>query len=42
VTPIVRGSGERLLEDLGDGRDGLEPADVLSSPRVAHFRFVRS
>ena len=42
VSPIILGSGERLLEDLDDGLDGLEPVDVLSSQRVAHFRFVRS
>jgi hypothetical protein len=42
VTQIVLGSGEGLLEDRGDGLDGLEPVDVLSSPGVAHFRFVRS
>ena len=42
VAPVVLGSGERLLEDLGDGLAGLEPVDVVSSPRVAHFRFVRN
>jgi dihydrofolate reductase len=41
VAPILLGAGERLFENLDGPPDYLEPLEVVSSPRVAHFRFVR-
>jgi dihydrofolate reductase len=37
VVPIVLGSGERLLEDVGDPR--LTPTEVIASPSVTHIRY---
>ena len=37
VVPVVLGSGERLLEDVGDPQ--LEPAEVIASPAVTHIRY---
>jgi dihydrofolate reductase len=37
IVPIVLGSGERLLEDVGD--PALEPVDVIASPAVTHVRY---
>ncbi len=37
IVPIVLGSGERLLEDVGDPT--LEPVRVLASPVVTHVRY---
>ncbi|MDQ4049847.1 MAG: dihydrofolate reductase family protein [Actinomycetota bacterium] len=41
IVPIVLGSGERLLEDVGDPT--LEPVKVVASPAVTHvkYRIVR-
>jgi dihydrofolate reductase len=41
VVPVLLGGGERLFENL-DGPPGyLRPLEVLSSPRAAHFRYLR-
>jgi dihydrofolate reductase len=37
VVPIVLGSGERLLEDVGDPL--LTPTEVIASPAVTHIRY---
>ena len=37
VVPIVLGSGERLLEDVGD--PVLEPVKVVASPSVTHIKY---
>jgi dihydrofolate reductase len=37
VVPVVLGSGERLLENVGDPR--LEPIEVIASPAVTHVRY---
>jgi dihydrofolate reductase len=41
IAPFVLGSGERLLEDVGDPM--LEPVEVVASPAVTHvkYRIVR-
>jgi dihydrofolate reductase len=41
VVPILLGSGERLFEGLDGPPAYLRPLEVLSSPRVAHFRYER-
>jgi dihydrofolate reductase len=37
IVPVVLGSGERLLENVGDPR--LEPVEVVASPAVTHVRY---
>ncbi|HEU0317709.1 MAG TPA: dihydrofolate reductase family protein [Solirubrobacteraceae bacterium] len=37
IVPVVLGSGERLLEDVGD--PVLEPVSVIASPAVTHVRY---
>jgi dihydrofolate reductase len=37
IVPIVLGSGERLLEDVGDPT--LEPVRVIASPGVTHVKY---
>ena len=37
IAPVVLGSGERLLEDVGD--PVLEPVKVVASPRVTHIKY---
>jgi dihydrofolate reductase len=37
VVPVVLGSGERLLQDVGD--PVLEPVEVIASPAVTHIRY---
>ncbi len=37
IAPVLLGSGERLFEDVRD--PGLEPVDVVHSPRVTHVRY---
>ena len=37
IVPILLGSGERLLENVGDPR--LEPEKVVASPTVTHVRY---
>jgi dihydrofolate reductase len=42
VVPTLLGAGERLFDNLDGPPDYLKPVEVLSSPRVAHFRYVRA
>jgi dihydrofolate reductase len=42
VVPVLLGAGERLFDNLDGPPDYLDPVEVLSSPRVAHFRYVRA
>jgi dihydrofolate reductase len=37
IVPIVLGSGERLLEGVGDPK--LEPIEVVASPAVTHVKY---
>src|SRR5262249_27247113 len=37
IAPILLGSGERLLENVGDPT--LEPVEVVGSPKVTHVRY---
>ena len=37
IVPTVLGSGEWLLENVGDPT--LEPVEVIPSPKVAHVRY---
>jgi dihydrofolate reductase len=37
VVPVVLGEGERLFEGVDD--PGLEPVEVLHSPRATHIRY---
>jgi dihydrofolate reductase len=37
IVPIVLGSGERLLENVGDPT--LEPVKVIASPAVTHVKY---
>jgi dihydrofolate reductase len=37
IVPVLLGSGERLLEDVGD--PALEPVEVVASPAVTHVRY---
>jgi dihydrofolate reductase len=37
IVPIVLGSGERLLENVGD--PVLEPVKVVASPAVTHVKY---
>jgi dihydrofolate reductase len=42
VVPKLLGQGERLFENLGGGPSGYECVELVSSPRVAHYRFARA
>jgi dihydrofolate reductase len=37
IAPVVLGSGERLLDGVGDPK--LEPIEVIASPAVTHVRY---
>jgi len=37
IVPVVLGSGERLLENVGDPT--LEPITVIASPAVTHVKY---
>jgi dihydrofolate reductase len=37
IAPVVLGSGERLLENIGDPR--FEPLEVVASPRATHIKY---
>jgi dihydrofolate reductase len=39
VSPVILGSGERLLDGFAPGRPRLELARVLEAPGVAHLRY---
>ncbi|WP_330278707.1 dihydrofolate reductase family protein [Streptomyces sp. NBC_00569] len=41
IAPLLVGRGERLLDNLGDGVDGYEVVELVSSPAVTHARLVR-
>ncbi|MFC9246208.1 dihydrofolate reductase family protein [Streptomyces sp. NPDC057136] len=41
IVPILVGSGERLLDNLGDGIDGYQVAELVSSPAATHARLIR-
>ncbi len=41
VVPLLLGAGSRLFEDLDGGPSGFECVRVVSSPAVAHFRYLR-
>ncbi|WP_405597035.1 MULTISPECIES: dihydrofolate reductase family protein [unclassified Streptomyces] len=40
IAPLLVGRGERLLDNLGDGVDGYEVVELVSSPAVTHARLV--
>ncbi len=42
VVPVLLGGGERLFDDLGDALGGFECVELVSSPAVAHFHYVRA
>jgi dihydrofolate reductase len=37
VVPIILGTGERLLENVGDPK--LEPVNLVASPAVTHVKY---
>jgi dihydrofolate reductase len=37
IVPVILGSGERLLEDVGDPT--LEPVEVVASPAATHVKY---
>jgi dihydrofolate reductase len=41
IVPVVLGAGERLFDHLDGGPVGYECVELVSSPSVAHVRFVR-
>jgi dihydrofolate reductase len=41
IVPVVLGAGERLFDHLEGGPVGYECVELVSSPSVAHVRFVR-
>jgi dihydrofolate reductase len=41
VVPVLLRAGERLFENLDGGPAGFECVELVSSPAVAHFRYVR-
>jgi dihydrofolate reductase len=41
VAPMLLGAGERLFEHLDGGPRGYECVELVSSPAVAHFTYVR-
>jgi dihydrofolate reductase len=42
VVPTLLGDGERLFDNLAGPPSYLRSLEVLSSPRAAHFRYVRA
>ena len=42
IVPILLGCGERLFANLAAGPEGMECAEFVASPSVAHVRFTRS
>jgi dihydrofolate reductase len=42
VVPVLLGSGERFFDHLNGGPHGYECVEFVSSPSVAHVRFVRT
>lgn len=41
IVPVVLGAGERLFDHLEGGPLGYQCVELVSSPSVAHVRFVR-
>jgi dihydrofolate reductase len=41
LAPVLLGSGERLLEGLGDDLHGLELVRTVATPKVVHLKFAR-
>src|SRR4029079_13811720 len=41
VVPLLLGAGERLFETLDSGPVGFECVELVSSPAVAHYSYVR-
>ncbi|MGW8884560.1 dihydrofolate reductase family protein [Streptomyces sp. NPDC055749] len=41
IVPVLAGSGERLLDSLGDGIDGYQVAERISSAAATHARLIR-
>ena len=41
LAPILVGSGERLLDGLGDDLHGLELVRTVAAPNVTHLKFAR-
>ncbi|MFB8272308.1 dihydrofolate reductase family protein [Streptomyces sp. NPDC055955] len=41
IVPLLVGKGERLLDHIGDGVDGYEVVELVSSPAATHARLVR-
>ncbi len=41
IVPILLGGGERLFDHLGDGPEGYECVEFVSSPSVVHVRISR-
>jgi dihydrofolate reductase len=39
IVPVVLGAGERLFDGTPD--PGLEPVEVIHSPKATHVRYVR-
>jgi dihydrofolate reductase len=41
LVPTLLGSGERLLDGLGDNLHGLELVRTVAAPKVTHLKFAR-
>jgi dihydrofolate reductase len=41
VVPLLLGGGSHLFENLEGGPAGYECVDLVSSPAVAHYRYIR-
>src|SRR5882724_10741874 len=41
LVPTLLGSGERLLDGLGDDLHGLELVRTVAAPKVTHLKFAR-
>src|SRR5216683_1221999 len=41
MVPVLLGSGERLLDSLGDDLHGLELVRTVATPQVVHLKFAR-
>jgi dihydrofolate reductase len=41
LVPTLLGSGERLLDGVGDDLHGLELVRVVTAPKVTHLKFAR-
>ena len=42
VVPLLLGGGARVFENLDGGPSGFECVELVSSPAVAHYRYVRT